>query len=200
MGVREARKQARRQAIEEAGLELFLAEGYAGCSVEKIAGAVGIARGTFYLYYPDKRALFELFCERMYGPLVSALEEHAGRLRAAASSEEQRLLYLQMSFSLAACLEQARPLMLLHFREKWSAGPAGEVVGEWMGRVESIAVSILEDARDRGLVRDLDALTVALAIVGAAERLIWAWLAGDERLDADRATLEVANVFFSGIA
>lgn len=200
MGVREARKLARRQAIESAGLALFLSEGYAGCSVEKIASAVGIARGTFYLYYPDKRALFELFCERMYGPLVASLEESAARLKAAGSSEEQRLMYLQMSFALAGCLEQARPVMLLHFREKWSAGPAGEVVGEWMSRIEAIAVSILEDARERKLVRDLDAVTVSLAIVGAAERLIWAWLAGDDRLDPDKATLEVANVFFSGIA
>lgn len=200
MGVREARKQARRQAIEDAALELFLSDGYAGCSVERIAAAVGIARGTFYLYFPDKRALFEVFCERMYGPLVASLEASAQQLKAAGSSEEQRLMYLQMSFSLAGCLEQARPMMPLHFREKWSAGPSGEVVGEWIARLEAIAIDILDDAKARKLVRELDTTTVAMAIVGAAERLIWAWLSGDERLDPDRATLEVANVFFSGIA
>ena len=59
MGVREARKEARRAAIEQAGLRGFLARGYDLCSVEQIAAEVGIARGTFYLYFDDKHALFE---------------------------------------------------------------------------------------------------------------------------------------------
>ena len=200
MGIREARREARRQAIEEAGLELFLSEGYERASVERIASKVGIARGTFYLYYADKHALFATFCERLYGPLIETLEAFKSQLSAAESAESQRLLYLQMSFAITQRLEAARPLALLHFREQRSAGPAGELVAEWMHRFEQISVDILTDARDRGLIRELDPVTVTLAIVGSAERLIWAHLEGDERIDPDRAALELANVYFSGVA
>lgn len=200
MGIREARKEARRQAIEEAGLELFLSEGYERASVERIASAVGIARGTFYLYYDDKHALFAEFCERLYAPLVEALQRFQRQLEGADSAEKQRLLYLQMSFELAQLLETARPLLMLHFRVQRTAGPAGQLVAEWMARFEAISIDILSDARDRGLIRELDPVTVTLAIVGSAERLIWASLIGDERLDADRAALELANVYFSGVA
>lgn len=200
MGIREARREARRQAIEEAGLELFLSEGYERASVERIASKVGIARGTFYLYYADKHALFEEFCSRLYGPLVSALEASQQRLSQAESSEKQRLLYLQMAFEMTQQLEAVRPLMKLHFREQRSAGPSGDLVARWTARFEDISIAILTDARDRGLIREVDPVTVTMAIVGSAERLIWAHLEGDERLDPDRAALELSNVFFSGIA
>ena len=199
MGLRETRKAARRQAIEDAGLALFLEDGFERCSVERIVASVGIARGTFYLYFPDKLSLFEALCERLYGPLVATLERSRGLLGRAPSPEHQQLLYLQMSMALAEQLEGARPLMLLHFREHRSAAASGQVVAGWMQKVEDLAVSILEDAHERGLVRDIQPVTVALAIIGSAERLIWAWLTGDERLDADRAVLELANVFYSGI-
>ena len=58
----------------------------------------------------------------------------------------------------------------------------------------------LADAAERGLIRGVDPYTVALAIVGAAERLLWAWAEGDQKLDADSAALQLANVFFSGIS
>ena len=70
--------------------------------------------------------------------------------------------------------------------------------GMGMERIEELAVAILEDAQERGLVRDIEPVTVSLAIIGSAERLIWAWLTDDERLNADRAVLELANVFYSG--
>ena len=90
MGIRETKRIARRTAIEDAGLRLFLDDGYDRASVERIAAAVGIARGTFYLYYEDKQALFNALCERLYAPIVGALDATAEALRNAASPQEQR--------------------------------------------------------------------------------------------------------------
>lgn len=199
MGVREAKKEARRTAIEEAGLALFLEEGFDRASVERIALAVGIARGTFYLYYTDKLALFDALCERLYTPIVAVLERTASALRASSSVGEHRFLYMQMAGGMARLAPDLRPLFMLHFRESYSAGPSGQVVARWIARIRDLAVGILQDAQDRGMLRVHNADAVALAIIGAVERMTWAWLTSDARLDRDSAALELAGMVFSGI-
>lgn len=200
MGKREEQREARRAAILAAGLQLVLDEGYERTSVERITSSVGIARGTFYLYFEDKEALFRALADALYKPLVDVLEQTAVALRAAPDLGTQQLLYLQMSARLAAVVEDHQYGVTLHFRERRSAGASGRIVAEWMARIEDLGRQMLEDAAERGLIRGLDAYTVALAIVGATERLLWAWAEGDEKLNADSAALQLANVFFGGIS
>lgn len=53
----EAREQ-RRQQILDAALQTFAEDGYHGSSVSHIVKAAGVARGTFYLYFDGKEAIF----------------------------------------------------------------------------------------------------------------------------------------------
>lgn len=200
MGKREQQREARRAAILEAGRAMVLDEGYERTSVERITARVGIARGTFYLYFEDKEALFAALAEELYSPVVEVLEQASVALRGAPTLGAQQLLYLQMSARLASVVEQNQRGVTLHFRERRSAGPAGAIVASWMARIEQLACAMLADARDRGLIRGVDPYIVALSIVGAVERLLWAWASGDEALDTDRAALQLANVFFGGIS
>ena len=49
----------RRTQILEASREVFGQRGYHGSSVSHIVRAAGVARGTFYNYFPSKRAVFQ---------------------------------------------------------------------------------------------------------------------------------------------
>ena len=177
----------------------MLEEGFERASVERIVAEVGIARGTFYLYFSDKEALFSTLLEELYAPFVGALRSHANALASASSTPQQQLLYLQMSLGLAQVLERTRDTLPLHFHHARAPGAAGKICREWLTQVEDTAITILEDAQARGLVRHHDCAAVALAIVGAAERLLWAWLEGDPRLNAEQAASELARLFFDGI-
>ncbi|MFT5582494.1 MAG: AcrR family transcriptional regulator [Cognaticolwellia sp.] len=199
MGLREQKKAARRQAILDAGRRAMLEEGFERASVERIVAEVGIARGTFYLYFPDKETLFSTLLEELYAPFVGALKSHAKALASAATTQQQQLLYLQMSLGLAQVLERTRTTLPLHFQHARAPGTSGTLCREWLTQVEDTAITILEDAQNRGLVRHHDSAAVALAIVGAAERLLWAWLQGDPRLNAEQAASELARLFFEGI-
>ncbi len=57
-------KEDRRAQILAAAREHFAERGYHATSVDDIVGRVGIARGTFYLYYPDKKAIFGELVDR----------------------------------------------------------------------------------------------------------------------------------------
>ena len=56
--------EERREEFLEAALELFAEQGYDATSVEEICRSVGVAKGTFYLYFRNKEALALVLRER----------------------------------------------------------------------------------------------------------------------------------------
>ena len=52
-------RAARRGAILAAALDRFARQGYGDTRLEDVARAAGVAKGTLYLYFPNKQALFE---------------------------------------------------------------------------------------------------------------------------------------------
>lgn len=59
-------KAERRQEILAHARDVFAKRGYHEATVDDIVKAAGIARGTFYLYFDDKRAVFEELVDRMF--------------------------------------------------------------------------------------------------------------------------------------
>ena len=51
-------KPERRQQILTVARDVFARRGYHAAKIDDIVAAAGIARGTFYLYFEDKRAIF----------------------------------------------------------------------------------------------------------------------------------------------
>lgn len=65
---------ARRQAIVAAALEEFCGRGYAATRLDDIAARAGVAKGTIYLHFKDKEALFQEIVTSLLGPVMSILE------------------------------------------------------------------------------------------------------------------------------
>jgi AcrR family transcriptional regulator len=72
---RAQRTAARRVAILEAALDEFSARGFAGARLDDVAQRAGVAKGTIYLHFNDKEALFQELVRTMLGPLISGLEQ-----------------------------------------------------------------------------------------------------------------------------
>src|ERR1700676_4845259 len=64
----------RRKAILDAALEEFAARGFAATRLDDVARRAEIAKGTIYLYFRDKEALFREIVGTMLVPLVAVLE------------------------------------------------------------------------------------------------------------------------------
>lgn len=79
---RAIQKEVRRNAIIEAGLLEFTAQGFTSTRLEDVADRAGIGKGTIYLYFDSKESLFEevvrknLFSVR--DGAVNLLEEFTG--------------------------------------------------------------------------------------------------------------------------
>jgi AcrR family transcriptional regulator len=56
--VRRRRKEARPQELTAAALSLFVEKGFAATRLDEIAARAGVSKGTLYLYFDSKEALF----------------------------------------------------------------------------------------------------------------------------------------------
>jgi AcrR family transcriptional regulator len=74
VGPRARRRAERRQAILAAALKEFSARGFAAARLDDVAVAAGIAKGTIYLYFRDKEALFQDLIRSEMSPVVATLE------------------------------------------------------------------------------------------------------------------------------
>jgi AcrR family transcriptional regulator len=76
--VRAARTTTRRDQIVEAAMRNFAEHGYRGTRVEDIAAEVGIAKGTVFLHFGTKQALFLAAYEAAVGQLPAWLDAPPG--------------------------------------------------------------------------------------------------------------------------
>jgi AcrR family transcriptional regulator len=72
---RAQKSAARREAILAAALDEFSARGFATARLEDVARRAGVAKGTIYLHFTDKEALFQELVRTMLSPLVASLDQ-----------------------------------------------------------------------------------------------------------------------------
>ena len=72
---RAERTADRRQAIIEAAFDTFVEQGFAATRLDDVARRAGVAKGTIYLHFKDKQALFEELVRSAIVPLAAKLAE-----------------------------------------------------------------------------------------------------------------------------
>lgn len=79
---RKRRKEARPSELTAAALGLFVEKGFAATRLEDIADRAGVSKGTLYLYFENKEALFKAVIQEGIIPVIAENEAiaagHAG--------------------------------------------------------------------------------------------------------------------------
>ncbi len=108
---RDAFYESRRAELAEVALRLWAEKGFDATSVATIAEAAGVAKGTFYLYFPSKQALLEEVLRRY--SLLSSIQALVENL-ADTSFEEAVHSFVRAAWR---HLSEHRDLVLLALRE-----------------------------------------------------------------------------------
>ncbi len=66
-------KKERRQELLRAARDVFARKGYHDAKVEDVCAAAGVAKGTYYLYFKDKRAVLEELVDGLFVRLAAAI-------------------------------------------------------------------------------------------------------------------------------
>lgn len=71
---RRRRKEARPQELTSAALALFVEKGFAATKLDDVAARAGVSKGTLYLYFDSKEALFKAVIQEGVVPAIAAGE------------------------------------------------------------------------------------------------------------------------------
>lgn len=197
MGRRELNKAKKRAALLSAGLEVFGERGFDRATVEQIASHAHVARGTYYLYFDDKGALFEAVIDAFFEPLMAIFDQVEQALERAEGSSDALSVYQGMALQLAGLGLAHRDRLLVIFREMRGQGMPGLRSRELalIARVTSLT----RLAQERGLVAPGDPQLASLVILGGIERLFFEALVGEIALGDPGALAGRAAVVLSRV-
>jgi AcrR family transcriptional regulator len=71
------RKEARPVELMDAALDIFVKKGFAATRLDDVAAKAGVSKGTIYLYFKNKEALFKAVVESGLKPAEEVLDELA---------------------------------------------------------------------------------------------------------------------------
>lgn len=72
---RKRRKEARPAELLAAAVEAFVEKGYAATRLDDVAARAGVSKGTLYLYYANKEALFKAVIQEGIIPVIAENEQ-----------------------------------------------------------------------------------------------------------------------------
>src|SRR5580698_8503513 len=86
------RPEERAPEILAAALDCFAKGGFAGTRLDDVAAAAGVTKGTLYLYFPNKQALFEAVVRGAVLPVIEMAQEHVAQSQESAATLLEWLL------------------------------------------------------------------------------------------------------------
>ncbi|WP_456412448.1 TetR family transcriptional regulator [Thiolapillus sp.] len=93
--INEKDKYQKREAILDTAEQLWLENQHSVVSMDAVARAAGVAKGTLYLYFPGKEELFLALHERHVSEFFSRVVYYAGRV---SSMDTDDMIYLVQGF------------------------------------------------------------------------------------------------------
>ena len=168
-----------RHAVARATLALFIEQGYRGTRISDVAARAGVAKGTVYLHFGDKKTLFA-------GVIGDVLDQRVAALQAAepADGESLRAFLSRVVTPLLATVEGSPWLGLIRL-VMTEGRESPEIAAVYRQRVlDPVAAQIqhwAQDAAERGEI-DSDSLqhVPLLLLSPAILATMWSGLYPDE--------------------
>ncbi len=173
---REQDKEARRKAILAAAKKIFAEKGFHNTSVSDIVHEVGIAQGTFYLYFDDKRAIFAEIVDGLLEKLVKFVTVRTLEEFKSAGDVEQAVS--RISGPLISFFRENRDLGKIFLREAMGTGLGfEEKINEFYDQLAKIGVEYIKHFRKKGMLRGgYDPFVAMTFSIGGAQMIIYRWV------------------------
>jgi AcrR family transcriptional regulator len=192
-------KERRSQLLEHAA-QLFGDRGYHNTSISDIIASADVARGTFYLYFANKRKLFEELVDSLLLRLTSCIETVVVD-NEARSPREQLVDNLVRVFVL---LGDERHMLSILLRG--AVGLDREIDDKlhdfYREILEAIENSLLL-GQQMGLVREVNVRMTALAVLGSVKEMLHALLNTEYSLDSEseirQHAVAILDIFSRGV-
>jgi len=192
-------QEFRIQSIRDAAMRVIARKGMNAATMQEIADEAGVAKGTIYLYFRDRDDLVEKAFESAMNDLHQRVEE---------ALEKDGTFEVKFRAVLAAQIgffQANREFFRLYMSLRYPEGTAQQqrrqkrhCQPQYQSRVERIA-SVLREAMDRGEIRQMDPMRLALFIIEGSSAVIIERVL-DEAPPSEESDIElIAGTILGGI-
>jgi AcrR family transcriptional regulator len=190
-------RESRRAGVLAVAQQIFSQKGYHATSIDDLIEAAGIARGTFYLYFESKRAIFDELLDGLLTTLRGAVRRIEVGPGADPPLEQMNATVDRVLDTLLANRELARILL----REAIGIdADFDRKLNDFYGSVQAMISSAIRNGQEMGLVRQCDAVVVAHCVLGAVKEVIhWTFVEEADAVDAPHLGRELIAFTLTGI-
>jgi AcrR family transcriptional regulator len=189
-------KAERRRELLAAARDVFVEKGFSAASVDDIVARAGVARGTFYLYFQDKRSIFEALVDDFLTRIaacVRSIDIAPGAPPPAVQLRANILRVVQLSLAEPAIVKLAL------FDATGLDPELDEKLHGYYGALRTLIAESLELGQQLGMVRAGDRrVMLAIGLGGLKEVLVDA-VQGDLTPDAEAITDEIMRFLAVGL-
>jgi AcrR family transcriptional regulator len=187
-------KAERRQQILNVARDVFAKRGYHTAKIEDIVAAAGIARGTFYLYFEDKRAIFEEIVDRTIARLgmsIVRVDPHDGARTVAGQVKDQIRRIVRI-------LLEDRATTKILLSDALGVDPTFDrKLLAFYDEMSSLLEGSLTDGQALGIVRDGDVRLMAWLTMGALKETMFQIVQRGAEYDEDKL-VDGTFAYFTG--
>ena len=199
-GKRDQNRRARTQTLHEAAQRLFLERGVDSVSIDDITREANVAKGSFYRYFRDKEDLVRAAFEPARTRVLGAFERAERKLSDLTGAERVRAVYMRLGRELAAALMSQPEITRLYLQESRAPAVHARVpIRELESDIAAAALRLSELAFSHGLLRRVHPQVSTLAVIGATERMLHAFFAGDLKLAPTIAISGLVSIVLDGM-
>lgn len=157
----------KRERILASGLRLFANQTYQAVTMESVAEAAGVAKGTLYLYFPSKEALY-------LGILSDGLETVSKRYQATNDTRRDvgERLRRAIEVSIQFYDERRDLLRLIATEEPRLAEARNRLIQTWREKGFVFFTTLIEEGMRTGVFGHTDSRAATLAILGGIRSVL----------------------------
>jgi AcrR family transcriptional regulator len=189
-------KAERRQQILAAARDLFARRGYHQTTIDDIVDEAGVARGTYYLYYEDKRAVFADLIDRFSQRLSMAIDRIVTDDATRPVADQVRA---NIRAILGVCLAERAMTKILFTDAAGIDSAFDRKLATFYDAAVQLLTESLRDGQTLAIVRDGEPRVLAYLTIGALKELLFqAVTLGLAEESADRLTEQMYEFLARG--
>jgi AcrR family transcriptional regulator len=193
----ERQKSERRRQILEAAKRVFAEAGYHGASINAIIERAQIARGTFYLYFESKAAVFDSILDEAMRDLRGRI--HRIDVETPNATPPQQQLREQVVATLEYIVRDRALATLLLSAGHTPDAEAAERLDQFFGEVRGLLERAMESGMEIGLLRKVHPQLAAAAMLGMFRGVVEKLITQTEVPPLETVVAEVLMIALRGV-
>jgi AcrR family transcriptional regulator len=189
-------KDKRRSEIAHKAIEVLARKGFQSATIQDIADAAGLGKGTIYHYFKTKEEILMA----VSGEIFLEMERSLGAALLRMDEPEERLAALiQESLNITEELEH----LYIIYTDLWLANLRGQGHGDFIAVITSLnddlrkmVARMIEDGKRKGLwAEDIDADALAVYLITSFDGVVFHYMLDKQAFDIKHVTREFIRFF-----